>query len=402
MEPTISSFSDARLRKLDELFTGYILRNDLPSASIVVRHGRSIVFKEKYGWQDIEAGIPLSFDTIFRIMSMTKPVTAVAAMLLYEEGKFDLNTPVESFLPAFKNMKVLHNSSREGLIQVEAAQHPITFRHLFTHTSGIGYYGDSTSLLADFYQDALAPFVNSETSYSIQDFVGELAKLPIAFEPGSSWLYGFNLDVLGALIEVISDRPLDVFLKERVFSPLGMSDTDFFLPESKNSRLAVLYARDPEGNGLVRQDMLVPLPVAMWGGGGLVSTLDDYGRFAAMLANQGLLDDFQFISPTTIAMFSTNYISPEAKSAFASASPEINSGYGFSLGTAVLLDPQATGRFGNIGEFYWGGAFSTYFWIDPVESLSAVVMTQLNPNWAYPIPWQVHQLVYQALIKPRS
>jgi CubicO group peptidase (beta-lactamase class C family) len=396
-----AGFSIDRLQRLDKLFQGYLERGELPCASFMVGRRDKHVFKQKYGWQDFEAGIPLSFGTIFRIMSMTKPVTAVAAMLLYEEGRFDLNTPIEGFLPVFKDMRVIKTSLGEGKWGFENARHSITFRHLMTHTSGIGYYGDPVSPLAGFYQEALAPYASGEKKESLQDFIKHLAELPLAFHPGDGWLYGFNLDVLGALVEVISDLPLEVFLEERIFRPLGMVDTGFDLPEGKKSRLAVVYLRNPANGSLVRQEIALPMPVYMWGGGGLVSSLEDFGRFAAMLANRGEFEGVRLLSPTTVSMFSTNFASPEAIEAFAKASPEINAGYGYSLGTAVLLDPAVTGKFGYPGEFYWGGAFSTYFWIDPIESLYGVFMTQLNPNWAFPIPWQVHQLVYQALIETR-
>jgi CubicO group peptidase (beta-lactamase class C family) len=177
-----------------------------------------------------------------------------------------------------------------------------------------------------------------------------------------------------------------------------MADSGFTFPEEKLGRLAAVYGRDSATGRLVRREVPVPLPPRMWGGGGLVSTLDDYARFACMLANRGEYAGIRLLSPTTVAMFSQNWAAPEALPSFVEAAPDIHGGYGYSLGTSVLLDPGPTGKFGNPGEFYWGGAFSTYFWIDPQEALFGIFMTQFDPNWAYPIPWQLKQLAYQAMV----
>ena len=393
-----AGFSHERLDRLSRLLKGYVDRQDLPCASAVVARRGVTVYREKFGWQDLEAAKPIQFDTIFRIMSMTKPVTAVAAMLLYEEGRFDLNTPIHRFLPAFKDMKVLLHREKDGALQVEEARAPVTFRHLFTHTSGISYGSLPDDPLDALYMETLNPMDESARATTIQSFVERLAKLPLAFQPGSRFRYGYNLDVLGALIEVIADMPLADFLEARIFRPLGMVDTGFTLPHEKCNRLATVYGRDAQSGAFVRRDIPLPLPVQLWGGGGLVSTLDDYAKFAAMLANRGAFDGLILLSPTTVAMFGLNWADPQSLPSFWENSPEINAGYGYSLGTAVLMDPAPTGRFGNPGEFYWGGAFSTYFWIDPKESLYGIFMTQFDPNWAYPIPWQFKQLVYQAMI----
>ncbi len=392
-----AGFSSQRLERLNRLFWGYVKRGELPCASAVVARKDVTVYREKFGCADIEAQKPLEFDAIFRIMSMTKPVTAVAAMLLYEEGHFDLNTPIHRFLPAFKEMKVLVGRDQDGKPVLENVRTPITFRHLFTHTSGLSYGSLPEDPLDALYMQALVPTGSQEVS-SIQEFAARLTPLPLAFQPGTRFRYGFNLDLLGALVEVISGLPLEVFFQERIFQPLDMSDTGFSLPPEKLPRLAALYSREAGTGKLTRREIPLPMSVSMWGGGGLVSTLDDYAHFCEMLANRGSYAGCQLLSPTTVAMFSTNWASPEALPSFWETGPDINGGYGYSLGTAVLLDPSPTGKFGNPGEFYWGGAFSTYFWIDPKESLYGVFMTQLDPNWAFPIPWQFKQLTYQAMI----
>ena len=390
-----AGFAAERLERVSAMLGGYVERGELPCASAIIsRHGVT-AYREKFGWQTIENGKALEFDSLFRIASMTKPVTATAAMLLYEEGHFDLNTPISTFLPAFKEMKVLVRRQPDGSLVLRDAETQITFRHLFTHTAGLSYGGGGDEL-DKLYQEALkAPGDAPET---IQGFVSRLAELPLAFEPGTRWRYGFNLDVLGALVEVISGQSLPDFTQERIFAPLGMTDTTFTLNPAQQSRLATLYRRDPESGKLAPREGPA-WSVRMWGGGGLFSTLDDYARFAGMLANGGAIEGTRLLSPTTTAMFAINWAAPEALPHFVELAPAIHAGYGYSLGTAVLLDPAPTGRFGNPGEFYWGGAFSTYFWVDPKESLYGLVMTQLDPNWAYPIPWQLKQLTYQALVE---
>ena len=391
-------FSPERLQRVSAMLRGYVERGELPCVSAVVARKGVTVYREKFGWQDVEAAKPVAFDTLFRIMSMTKPVTAVAAMLLYEEGYFDLNTPIHQFLPAFKDARVLVRQRDDGTVETEPVGTPLTFRHLFTHTSGIGYGSLPNDPTDGLIQETLKALDEEDPLVTIRRFAERLAGVPLAFQPGTQWRYGLNLDVLGALVEVISGLSLTDFFRQRIFDPLGMADTGFTVPPEKLSRLAVTYRRDPQTGALVRRESPVPMPVPMWGGGGLVSTLDDYARFAGMLANRGELDGTRLLAPTTVAMFSTNYAAPEALFFFHAADPRINGGYGLSLGTAVLLDPAPTGKFGNVGEFYWGGAFSTYFWIDPQEVLYAVLMTQFDPVWAYPTPWQFKQLVYQALV----
>ena len=395
MYPEQAGFAKQRLDHVSKMLQGYVERGELAGSSAVISRKGIIAYREKFGWQDKEVGKPLAFDTIFRIMSMTKPVTAVAAMLLYEQGDFDLNTPISDFLPIFSKMKVFAGYDTNGHVETEDVTVPITFRHLFTHTSGLSY-GSLPNDPVDHLYNAAFSQIDRKTE-TIQSFVENLAQQPLAFHPGTQWRYGFNLDVLGALVEVISGMELANFMHKQIFKPLNMVDTSFTVPQEKRERLAIVYRKHPKRGKLVKRMAPVPLPVKMWGGGGLVSTLDDYSHFAEMLANKGSYGGTHLLSPTTIAMFSTNWAPPEALPSFTAADPRINGGYGLSLGTAVLLDPSPTGKFGNVGEFYWGGAFSTYFWIDPKESLYGILMTQFDPLWGYPIPWQFKQLTYQAL-----
>jgi CubicO group peptidase (beta-lactamase class C family) len=392
-----AGFSIQRLDRISQMLQGYVERGELAGISAAISRKGATVYREKFGWQDKDKAKSLEFDTIFRIMSMTKPVTAVAAMLLYEQGYFDLNTPIQEFIPAFANMKVLTGLDANGDVNTEDVTTPITFRHVFTHTSGLSYGSTPNDPLDLLYNKAFSQ-IDRKTE-TIQSFVENLAQQPLAFNPGTHWRYGYNLDVLGALIEVISGMELAEFLQEYIFKPLRMVDTAFIIPQEKRERLAVVYRKHPKSDKLVKFTAPVPSPVRIWGGGGLVSTLDDYSHFAEMLANKGRFTGTAILSPTTTTMFSTNWAPLAALPSFIAADPRINGGYGLSLGTAVLLDPSSTGKYGKTGEFYWGGAFSTYFWIDPKESLYGVLMTQFNPIWGYPTPWQFKQLTYQALIE---
>lgn len=390
-----AGFSKQRLQRISRMLQGYVDRDELAGVSALISRQKETLYREKYGWQNKEANVPMAFDTIFRIMSMTKPVTAVAAMLLYEQGHFDLNTPIHEFLPAFSDTRIFQGHDDHGHVLTEAVTSPMTFRHLFTHTSGLSYGSLPNDPVDLLYNQTFSQVDrNAET---IQSFVENLAQLPLAFQPGTQWRYGFSLDVLGALVEVISGQSLADFMQAEIFTPLCMVDSGFDVPPEKMDRLAVVYRKHPKKAEIVKRVAPIPLPVKMWGGGGLVSTLDDYSHFAEMLANRGAFGGIQLLSPSTVAMFSTNWAAPEALPSFVAADPRINGGYGLSLGTAVLMDPSPTGKYGNQGEFYWGGAFSTYFWIDPLESLYGVLMTQFDPVWAYPTPWQFKQLTYQAL-----
>jgi len=396
MNPEQAGFSKDRLQRVSQMLQGYIERRELAGVSAIISRKGTTVYREKFGWQDSEGGKPLAFDTLFRIMSMTKPVTAVAAMLLYEEGHFDLNTPIRDFLQSFENVKVFAGHDENDNVKTEDAALPITFRHLFTHTSGLSYGSTPNDPIDLLYNKAFS-HIDRKTE-TIQSFVQNLAQQPLAFHPGTQWRYGFSLDVLGALVEVISGMALADFMQERIFIPLKMADTGFTVPAEKMDRLALVYRKHPKHGILVKRASPVPIPVKMWGGAGLVSTLDDFSHFAEMLANGGEFEGARVLSPTTIAMFSINWASPKALPSFVAADPRIHGGYGLSLGTAVLLDPSPTGKYGNCGEFFWGGAFSTYFWIDPQETLYGVLMTQFDPNWGYPTPWQFKQLTYQALV----
>ena len=406
MNKTVSEtfgFSPVRLGRISELMRRYV--NDGKLAGIiatVARRGQT-AYMEKFGMMDIEANKPMEFDAIFRIASMTKPITSVAIMMLYEEGHFHLNTPISNFIPGFKDTKVFVRETDDG-IEVADLERPITFRHLFTHTAGLSYGWNENDPVDRQYQKAQQESGIDMRKATVKDMVEGLTSLPLAFQPGTKWRYSYAIDVLGYIVEVISGKPLDAFLKERLFEPLGMVDTDFYVPEAKADRLCALYGHPNGAEKLQRIDTPVhgqqfQRPAFLSGGGGLVSTVHDYARFAQMLANGGELGGARILSPTTVALYSINHM-PEAALPYGFAEGEdlYHWGYGYSLGTRVLMDVSKSGMAGSVGEFGWDGAFSTYVWIDPKEALYGLLMLQHQPNAYYPIAQQFKQLTYQAIV----
>ena len=396
-----AGFSSARWQRLTKLLQGYIDRGDLAGLIATVARQGKTVYYQKFGWADKEAAQPMQDDTIFMIASMTKPITAVAAMMLYEEGHFHLNTPVWKFIPAFKEVKVCTGTKKDGSLKLAALEREITFRHLFTHTSGLSYGWNEKDPVDREYQKANQTFMETGRTPSLATLVDGLAQLPLAFQPGTKWRYSMSIDVLGRLVEVISGMSFEKFLAERIFKPLGMADTAFFVPSEKKGRVAAVYRHGGPDISLLPDKEIRPaaeLPQLIMPGGGLVSTVSDYARFCQMLVNGGELDGVRLLGPKTVALFSMNH-APEAALPYGFSENDLyHAGYGFSLGTRVLMDISKSGLYGSIGEFGWDGAFSTYFWVDPREQLYGLMMLQHAPNAYYPIHQQFKQLTYQAML----
>jgi CubicO group peptidase (beta-lactamase class C family) len=276
----------------------------------------------------------------------------------------------------------------------------LTMRHLFTHTSGLSYGFIPDDPIDKLYNEAREKAEKEGLKVTNETLAELLAGMPLAFQPGTRWRYGYNIEVLGRVIEVISGQPLAQFMRERIFEPLGMVDTDFCVPAEKLERLAAVYGHPENPETLKRLDMpaRVEMPDLQSGGGGLVSTLPDYARFLQMLVNRGELNGVRLLSPRSVAMYSVNYAPEQALPYGFRENDSYHAGYGFSLGTRVLLDPSKTGMYGSVGEFGWDGAFSTYFWVDPREDLYGLLMLQHAPNAYYPIALQFKALAYQALI----
>ena len=402
VDPGGEGFDAGRLARIDRHFARYVEDGRLPGWLVLVsRHGR-VVHLATCGRRDLEAGLPVEPGTRFRIYSMTKPVTAVAAMQLYEEGAFALKDPVERFIPSFADLRVYRGGPASGP-RTEPASGQVRLWHLFTHTAGLTYGFHHAHPVDELYRAAGFEWVTPEG----RDLAGccdAWAGLPLLFEPGSEWNYSVASDVLGRVVEVVSGQPLDRFLDERIFGPLGMADTGFWVEGPDAGELAALYVPGP-GGGLVRDDELggraLRRPAAPSGGGGLVSTAADYHRFTQALLRGGELDGVRLLGSRTLAYMARNHlpggVDLEAigRRLFAETTFD---GVGYGLGFSVLLDPVANKVLSSAGELAWGGAASTFFWVDPAEQLTAVFMTQLLPSTTYPIRSELRQLVYQALV----
>jgi CubicO group peptidase (beta-lactamase class C family) len=383
--------SSERLRRIDEGMLRFVDEGKIAGAvTLVSRHGRVAHFSAT-GFMDREARKPMERDAIFRLASMTKPITCAAVLMLFEEGRFLLDDPIADFLPEFAKTKVFESETSDGLV-VADLDRPITIRHLLTHMSGIAYEWSAPGPVARIYHDE-----EIGSDEPIAEQVRRLAAAPLCHQPGSAWTYGFSHDVLGRLLEVISGQSLDAFLRERLFDPLEMADTGFHVAKQNLDRVATVYT-PAEGGGILRADRAdldfsMP-PVCLYGGGGLVSTTGDYARFCQMLLNRGVLSNVRLLGRRTVDLMTANHTG--AKSPFAPDFP-VSTAYGYGLGLRVLIDVAKSDVGSSLGEYGWGGAWSTYFWVDPSEDLFGIVMLQLEPpDNRYGKIFQT--LAYQALV----
>jgi Beta-lactamase class C and other penicillin binding proteins len=402
VEPGAVGFDQRRLDRIDQHFRRYVDDGRLPGWLVLVSRAGQVVHLSTYGQRDVEAGLPVQTDTLFRIYSMTKPVTSVAAMMLYEQGAFELRDPVSRFIPAFADLRVYRGGPTLRPV-TEPATEPVRIWHLLTHTSGLTYGFHHTDPVDAMYRAAGFEW-GTPRGMDLAACCDRWASLPLLFQPGSEWAYSVATDVLGRIVEVVSGQSLDRFFAERIFAPLGMTDTSFGVVEADASRLAALYAARP-GGGFVRHDAMgraaLGQPDCLSGGGGLVSTAGDYHRFTQMLSHGGQLDGHRLLGTRTLAYMTANHI-PGGADLHTFGRPLFAEtpfhGVGFGLGFSVLLDPVAARTPGSAGEYGWGGAASTAFWVDPVERITALFMTQLLPSSTHPIRSQLRQLVYQALV----
>jgi CubicO group peptidase (beta-lactamase class C family) len=362
------------------------------------------VHSSTYGNRDIESGTPWEPDTIARMYSMTKPVTSVAAMMLYEEGAFQLKDPVADYIPAFADTEVFRSGSIVRPI-TEPQVEPMLIWHLLTHTSGLTYGFHNSHAVDAIYRQA-----GFEWGYppgeDLEQICSRWAALPLVFQPGSSWNYSVATDVLGRLVEVVSGMTLDEFVRTRITEPLKMSETEFWVDPDQTDRLASLYVPSPKTGAAVDPPAGMGAyptsrPAMISGGGGLYGTAADYLRFSHMLLNRGELDGARLLGSRTIEYMTQNHLPGDVdleaygQSTFAETSFD---GVGFGLGFSVMMDPVANEVLSSPGEFAWGGAASTAFWVDPLEEIVAVFLTQLLPSSTHPIRPQLKQLVYQSLV----
>jgi CubicO group peptidase (beta-lactamase class C family) len=403
VDPAEAGFDAQRLARIDTHFEQYVADGRLASWQIALSRGGKLVHSSGRGHLDQAAATPLVPDTIWRIFSMSKPITSVAAMILHERGLFELHDPVGNFLPEFADQRVWRSGSTVRPV-VEPVRDPIEMWHLMTHTSGLTYGFMNAHPVDHMYRTAGFDF-GTPAQMDLAELSVRVAELPLLFQPGSEWNYSMATDILGRVIEVLSGKPLDEFMRTEIFEPLGMVDTGFFVPEAQHHRVAQLYGRHP-GTGLAipldaaGRASLAP-PPALLGGGGLVSTMSDYVRFAEMLRRGGELDGRRLLAPRTVRYMATNHLPGNADLSMYGRplfSETTFDGVGFGLLGSVTLDPVMAKVPGSVGDFGWGGAASTFFWVDPVEDLTCVFMTQLLPSNSHPIRSMIKQLVHQALI----
>jgi CubicO group peptidase (beta-lactamase class C family) len=403
-KPEALGFSSERLERLHAAMQSEVDQKQLPGVvTILARHGK-VVEERAYGKKDVASGAPMTKDTIFRIYSMTKLVTGVAMMILYEEGKWHPLDQVSKYIPEFAHLKVFKGMDESGKMILEDPVHPPTMRELMTHTAGFTYGFFGTSLVDKMYRDQQV-----WQSQSLQEMIDKLAKIPLLYQPGTRWVYGASMDIQGYVVEKLSGQSLPDFMQQRIFEPLGMKDTGFFVPPDKRNRFATLYAEDEKGElvpdapgGGLPTDYAAP-PSMPTGGGGLVSTAEDYLRFAEMLLDSGELDSVRILAPATVALMTANHLAPSLMAGGSTIGPiKIPPGMGWGYDCAVYPDPLEADEVVGKGTFFWVGAADTWFWVDPTSDLILVGMTQrlLGPGWPN-MEALSQSLVYQALLKPR-
>jgi CubicO group peptidase (beta-lactamase class C family) len=408
VKPEEVGLSSERLARIGERMQAYVDSGEIPGAvALIARHGK-IAYFEHWGLADREKKVEMKPDTLFRIYSMSKPITSVGLMILHEEGRFQLTDPVAKFLPELAKLEVRDEEANPGTGEVRVHTHParnaITVRDLMRHTAGLtyGFFGDTD--VDRRYREQGILVQDKDLAETVQ----KLGKMPLRFEPGTRWHYSVAVDVQGRLIEVLSGKPLDQFLRERIFEPLGMNDTSFTVPDREWNRLAILYSPEGTGSGsdlfLTSSGGTKPLVPAdperadrgyrqgatyFSGGGGLVSSAMDYLHFAQMMLNGGELDGKRILSRKSVELMTTDHLGDI---------PGLWSpGYGFGLGFAVLEDVGASGALGSEGEFNWGGAAGTRFWVDPKEKLIGIYMIQILPHTGLPYGTEFRSFTYQAI-----
>ena len=401
VSPEQVGLSAARLARISGWMKGWVDSGKLPNLVVAVMRKGELAFAEAYGKADVERNKPVRPDTIYRIYSMTKPLTSTAIMMLYEEGRFQLDNPISKFIPAFANQRVAVGGSL-GKIDTVPAERDITLRDLLSHTSGLTYgFMEATNVDALYRSKNGVDFQTATTS--LKECVEKLATFPLIAQPGKEWNYSVSTDVLGYLVEVISGQPFEKYLVEKVIKPLGMVDTDFFVPDSKHDRFSANYQAGAGGKLEVIDDptksrYLKPRTVNS-GGGGLVSTASDYLRFCKFMLNKGELDGVRLLGRKTVELMTMNHLKGDmADMGTPRFSESTYTGIGFGLGFSVMIDPAKAYIAGTPGEYAWGGAASTAFWIDPVEDMAVVLLTQLMPSSTYPIRRELRVLTYQAII----
>lgn len=400
--PESLGFSSQRLERLHATIQREVDEKRLAGVvTILARHGK-VVEERTYGKKDIASGTPMTKDTIFRIFSMTKPVTGVAMMILYEEGKWHPSDPVSKYIPEFAHLKVFKGVDQNGAMILEDPVHPPTMRELMTHTAGFTYGLIGTSMVNKMYDEQKVL-----ESKSLKEMIDKLAKIPLLYQPGTRWVYSVSMDIQGYIVEKLSGQSLPDFMQQRIFGPLGTKDTGFYVPQEKRNRFATLYSENQKGELEATRSPLwaspsdyTTQPTQALGGAGMVSTAQDYLRFAQMLLNEGELDGVRILAPTTVHLMTSNHLSASVMTEEGPLGPRPGLGWGYDC--AVFSDPQEAGEVVGKGTFFWLGAADTWFWVDPANDLIFVGMTQrmFGPGWP-PVETLSQPAVYQALLNPR-
>jgi CubicO group peptidase (beta-lactamase class C family) len=400
--PESAGMSKAAFDRIDaHLKHRYIDAGRFPGTQFLVYRRGKVVHSRVQGFADVERKVPIKDDTIFRLYSMTKPITSVAFLMLVEEGRVALDDPVHKYIPEWKNLGVFQAGTLPAFL-TKPPSRPMLIVDLLRHTSGLTYGFQQRSNVDAAYRELKLGEV--EKAGTLQSMIADLAKLPLEFSPGEAWNYSVSTDVIGYLIGKISGKPFEQFLAERILDPLGMTDTGFFVPPAKAHRLAACYSADGKGGMTLQDDptessFLSP-PSLISGGGGLCSTAADYLTFCRALLGGGELGGVRLIGPKTLALMTTNHLpggrdlTEMSRSLFSEAT---YAGVGFGLGVSVTMNPSQTLIPGSAGEYAWGGAASTAFWIDPAEELIAIFMTQLLPSTSYPVRRELRTMVYAAI-----
>ncbi|MGD0226301.1 MAG: serine hydrolase domain-containing protein [Terriglobia bacterium] len=403
-KPETLGFSSERLDRLHAVMQQEVAQKQLAGiVTLLARHGK-VVEERTYGKKDIASGAPMTRDTIFRILSMTKPVTGVAMMILYEEGKWHPSDPISKYIPEFAHLKVFKGADDSGKMILEDPVHPPTMHELMTHTAGFTYGFFGNTLVDKMYVDEKV-----WQSQSLQEMMDKLAKIPLLYQPGTRWVYSASTDIQGYIVEKLSGQSLPDFMQQRIFGPLGMKDSGFYVPPEKRNRFATLYASGQNGELVVNAapgatpDDYATQPSLPTGGGGMVSTAEDYLRFAQMLLNGGELDGVRILAPATVALMTANHLAPSLMTGEFSVGPvTIRPGLGWGYDCAVFTDPLEADAVVGKGTFFWLGAADTWFWADPTNDLIFIGMTQRRIGPGEPDVEALSQpAVYQALAKPR-
>jgi CubicO group peptidase (beta-lactamase class C family) len=404
VKPESVGFSSERLENLHALIQGEIDQKHLVGAvTILARHGKIVEYRT-YGQRDIASNAPMTKDTIFRDYSMTKPVTGVAMMILYEQGKWLPSDPISKFIPEFAHLKVQKGVDADGKsILVDPDRAP-TMRELLTHTAGFSYGREKSPA------DAMYGDLKVMQSANLQEMIDKLAKIPLLYQPGKGWLYSNSMDIQGYIVEKLSGQSLPDFYRDHIYAPLGMRDAGFFVPEDKRKRFATNYFSDPQGNlkpgpetDGVPSDYTAQ-PTMPSGGGGMVSTAEDYYRFAQMLANDGQLDGTRVLAPSTVRLMTSPHVAQSLLTGeFGIGMSVIRPGFSWGYDCAVIFDPPAANLSDGKGTFFWDGAAGTWFFVDPTNDIVFVSMIQrmTSPD-NHALEYRSHAVIDQALVDPEK